>query len=71
MELYQNRKDRPRVYTGTGGTVPYRTASGTRIGTPRKYVPHRTEIKCSCKLPEPFSSGTLGNEARGNSTEES
>ena len=30
VELYQNRRDRPRVYMGTDGTVPYRTASGTR-----------------------------------------
>ena len=36
MEAYQNRTDRPRVYTGTDGTVPYRTASGTRTGSPRK-----------------------------------
>ena len=44
------------VYTGPDGTVPYRTASATR--------------KFSCKLPEPFSSGTLRNEARGNSNED-
>ena len=36
VEPYQNRTDRPRVYTGTDGTVPYRTASGTRTGPPRK-----------------------------------
>ena len=45
MELYQNRTDRPRVYTGTDGTVPYRTASGTRTGPPTKQVPHGTEPK--------------------------
>ena len=31
---------------------------------------YRTK-KFSCKLPEPFSSGTLRNEARGNLTEDS
>ena len=36
VEPYQNRTDRPRVYTVTHGTVPYRTASGTRTGPPRK-----------------------------------
>ena len=43
MEPYQNLMDRPRVYTGTDGTVPYRSASGTRTGPPRKWVPHGTE----------------------------
>ena len=33
---YQNRTERPRVYTGTVGTVLHRTASGTRTGPPRK-----------------------------------
>ena len=47
MEPYQYGKDRPRVYTGTDGTVPQRTASGTRTGPPRKYVPHGTELKSS------------------------
>ena len=47
MEPYQNRADRPRVYTGTDGTVPYRTTSGTRTGPPRKKVPHGTEPKMS------------------------
>ena len=36
VEPYQKRTDRPRVYTGTDGTVSYRTASGTRTGPPRK-----------------------------------
>ena len=36
VEPYQNRTDRPRVYTGTDGTVPYKTASGTRTGPSRK-----------------------------------
>ena len=47
MEPYQNPTDRPRVYTGTDGTVPYRAASGIRTGPPRKYVPHRNEPKSS------------------------
>ena len=34
--LYRNRTDRHRVYTGTDGIVPYRTASGARTGPPRK-----------------------------------
>ena len=36
VEPYQNRTDRPRIYTGTDGTVLYRTVSGTRTGPPRK-----------------------------------
>ena len=36
VEPYQNRTDRPRAYMGTDGTVPYRNASGTRTGPPRK-----------------------------------
>ena len=36
VEPYRNRTDRPRVYTGTGGAVPYRAASGTRTGPSRK-----------------------------------
>ena len=47
MEPYQNRADRPRVYMGTDGTVPYRTASGTRTGPPKKKVPQETESKSS------------------------
>ena len=47
MKAYQDRTDRPHVYTGTDGTVPYRTASGTRTGPPRKYVPHGPEPKSS------------------------
>ena len=47
VEPYQNRTDRPRVYTVTDGTFPYRTASGTRTGPPRKWVPHGTEPKSS------------------------
>ena len=35
-ERFQNRTDRPRVYTGTDETVPYRTASSTRTGLLRK-----------------------------------
>ena len=68
MEPYQNRTDRPRVYTGTDGIVPYTTASGTRTGLgPAR---NRTK-KFSCKHPEPFSLGTHRNDARGNSTEDS
>ena len=47
MEPYQNRTDRPRVYTGTDETVPYRTVSGTRSGPSRKWFPHGTEPKSS------------------------
>ena len=32
VEPHEDRTDRPRVYTGTDGIVPYRTASGTRTG---------------------------------------
>ena len=72
MEPFQNRTDRPRVYTGTDGSVPYRTASGTRTGPPRKLVPHVTEPKSHrVNFQNLFSSNTLRNEARGILTEDS
>ena len=36
VEPYQNCTDRPRIYTGTDGAVPHRTASGTGTGPPRR-----------------------------------
>ena len=72
MEPYQNRTDRPRVYTGTDGTVPYRTASGTRTGPYRKQVPHGTGPKSS-RVNSQNRSHQVRLETRpgGNSTEDS
>ena len=48
VEPYQNRTDRPCVYTGTDGTVPYRTASGTRTGPPKSRFHTAVVWNCSC-----------------------
>ena len=71
MELYQNRTDRPRVYTGTDGTVPCKTASGTRIGPPRKLVLHGDEPESSRVNSQNRSRQVRLKRGKGNSTEDS